>query len=194
MIGRMLLAALLLVPGAAGARQMPASSAAEDVHSLTAFGFTPFQQQREVIRYTFAAREGTASVRHIVVQVAPAADGRSARMTLVSARTVPGGAKPVDVRLEETISLEEYRSLRTQLVRYASDLDMTEQEVSPETVRCDNPPAVRFDMKLGGETRMVLSRHAECNAEAAAYDAGDFLLVAAERILGTRIEGHRRPR
>jgi hypothetical protein len=46
-------------------------------------------------------------------------------------------------------------------------------------------------MKLGGETRMVLSRTAGCNLRAAAYNAGDFLLVAAERILGAPIAGAR---
>lgn len=201
----MVLAALLLVPAAAGAQaparvQAPATAAAsdaEDVRRLAALGLTPFERQREVIRYTFAAPElsgGRAvGVRQIVVQIVPGADGRSAAMTSVTGRAAPGAPMRVVSRREETISLHEYRSLRTQLVRYATDLDFREQEVSPETERCGNAPAARFDMKLGGETRLVLSRTGGCNAEAAAYDAGDFLLVAAERILGTRIEGARPP-
>jgi hypothetical protein len=193
----MLLWALLLTPAAAPAQ--PAARAvtsdAEDVRRLAALGLTPFERQREVIRYTFSAPErsgGSATgLRQTVVQIVPGVDGRSAAVTLVTARAAAGEAMRAVSRREETISLHEYRSLRTQLVRHAADLDMREQDVSPEVEACDNAPAARLDMKLGGESRMVLSRTAGCNAEAAAYNAGDFLLVAAERIFGAPIEGAR---
>jgi hypothetical protein len=200
MLGRLLLAALSLVPGAAAAQapsrvQATAPSDAEDVRRLAALGLAPFERQRELIRYTFSAREragGRATgTRVIVVQIVPGTDERSAAMALVVGRAAAGGAMRAVSRREETISLQEYRSMRTQLVRHAADLDMREQEVSPEIDRCDDAPAARFDMKLGGETRMVLSRTAGCNVRAAAYNAGDFLLVAAERIFGTAIEGAR---
>lgn len=202
MNGKLLVAALLLASGSAGAQapaRAPASaSEAEDVRRLAALGLTPFERQREIIRYSFTAPDAaggrTAGLRTVVVQLVPGPDLRDAVLTLAIGRTPAQGQMQVVSRRAETISLHEYRSLRTQIVRYATDLDMREQEVAPDAGRCPGAPAARLDMKLGGETRMVLSRTGGCNAEAAAYDAGDFLLVAAERILGAPIEDARPPR
>jgi hypothetical protein len=202
--GRLLLAALSLASSSAGAQPATrpqtaaAASDAEDPRRLAALGLTPFERHREIIRYTFTAPElsgGRAiGFRQVVVQLVPGPDGRSAALTLVTGRAPAAGAMRALSRRNETLSLEEYRILRSQLVRYASDLDISEQDVTTAVEACENGPAARFDMKLGGDSRMVLTRTGGCNGDATAYKAGDFLLVAAERILGAPIEGARPPR
>ncbi|HZF96500.1 MAG TPA: hypothetical protein VEZ20_16680 [Allosphingosinicella sp.] len=198
----MFLAAMLLVPAAAAGAQTPARvhalplEDAEDVRVLAVLGLAPFEREREIIRYTFRAMEFAApgrfsGWRHIVVQLVPAPDGGRAKLVLATGRTTRNGTSRMVSRREEGISGPEYRSLRTQLVRHAADLDMREQEVSSDVMVCSHGPSARFDMKLGGETGMVLSRTAGCTYSAAAYEAGDFLLVAAERIFGAPIEGAR---
>ncbi|HEX8194507.1 MAG TPA: hypothetical protein VF552_16585 [Allosphingosinicella sp.] len=204
MNGRLLVAAMLLGSGSAGAQApvrapvVPSGGDAENNRRLAALGLTPFERHREIIRYTYTAPEAAggpaAGLRTVVVQLVPGPDLRDAALTLAVGRTPARGQMQVVSRRTETISLHEYRSLRTQIVRYATDLDMREQEVAPDAARCSGGPSARLDMKLGGESRMVLTRTGGCNAEAAAYDAGDFLLVAAERILGAPIEDARPPR
>jgi len=201
MKAQLFFAAMLLVPAAAAGAQAPARAEAvpdedeEDARSLAALGLAPFEREKEIIRHTFAAMEfgggRMTGTRRVVVQLVPSFDDGRAKLLLVIGRTLRNGTSRVISRREEWISAAEYRSLRTQLVRHAADLDMREQEVSFSIMVCSHAPWARFDMKLTGETRMVLSRTGGCNGDAAAFRAGDFLLVAAERILGMRIEGAR---
>jgi hypothetical protein len=158
----------------------------------------PFERHAEVIRYTFAAMEfagGRAvAVRQVVVQLAPAANERSAELIVATGRGPLRGPLRPGERLRETIAIEEYRSLRAQIVRLAADLNLREQQVSNAVTVCSHAPWARFDMKLGGESAFTLSRTGGCHADATAYRAGDFLVTAAERIAGRPIEGARPPR
>jgi hypothetical protein len=171
---------------------------AENRTRLNQLGLVNFQRHAEVIRYTSSSMEfanGRATaIRQNVVQIAPAGNGRSAELLTVSGRGPLAGPLRAGERHRRTISIEEYRSLRTQLLRLTANLSMHEQEVSGAVNICSHAPWARFDMKLGGESRLELSRTAGCDENATAYRAGEFLLVAAERILGTRIEGVRLPR
>ena len=171
---------------------------AENRARLTQLGLVAFQRHAEVIRYTSSALEfanGRATgIRQVVIQIAPAGNGRSAELLTVSGRGPLAGPLRAGERHRRTIATEEYRSLRMQLLRLATNLTLTEQEVTGAISVCSHAPSTRFDMKLGGESRLQLSRTAGCDENATAYRAGEFLLVAAERILGTRIEGVRLPR
>jgi hypothetical protein len=168
---------------------------AENRARLTQLGLVNFQRHAEVIRYTSSSLEfanGRATgLRQFVVQIAPAGNGRSAEVLAVSGRGPLAGPLRAGERHRQTISIEEYRSLRTQLLRLAANLTMREQDVSGSINVCSHAPSARFDMRLGGESRLELSRTAGCDENATAYRAGEFLLVAAERILGRRIEGVR---
>lgn len=170
---------------------------AEQTRRLTAFGLLPLERHGEVIRYSHSAMEfagGRATgTRHVVIEVVPDREGRSARLLAVSGRGPLNGAPRASSRAEETISGEEYRSLRMRLVQMASGLTMREQEVSAAFTVCSHAPWARFDLKLGGDSQMLLSRGGGCDQDATAYRAGEFLLVAAERILGRRIDVPRPP-
>lgn len=189
-------AALAMMSGAAAA-QPAQRQAPGDAHGrvLTAFGLAPAERQAEVIRYTYSTMEFAAGrvtgTRHVVIQIAPTRDVRSAALTVVTGREALRAPPRVVTRREETISIEEYRSLRLQLVRLATNLNMREQEVSNDFEVCSHAPWSRFEVKLGGESNMSLSRTGGCNQDATAYRAGEFLLIAAERILGQSIEGAR---
>jgi hypothetical protein len=189
--------AALALQSAAADAQPARQQGSGDTHGavLAAFGLTPVDRQAEVIRYTvstleFAAGRATGT-RHVVIQIAPARDVRSAALTVVTGRGALRAPPRVVTRREETISIEEYRSMRLQLVRLATNLNMREQEVSNSFELCSHAPWSRFDIKLGGESNMSLIRTGGCDQDATAYRAGEFLLIAAERILGQRIEGAR---
>jgi hypothetical protein len=197
--GMLLIAALALISsGAAAQRAQPAAAETEDVRDariLSSLGLSPIEREGEAIRYTFHALDagngGARGLRHIVVQVAPGTDERTAIVRLVTGRGALAGAPRVVERAQQTISMVEYRSLRAQLVRIATDLDMIEQEVGRAITVCSHSPWSRFDLKLGGESRMMLTRTGGCRREATAYRAGDFLVTAVERILARPIEGAR---
>jgi hypothetical protein len=179
----------------------PAGVPADDAENgarLAQLGLVPFERHAEVIRYTFAAMEfagGRAvAIRQVVVQLAPAANERSAELVVATGRGPLRGPLRPGERRRETIGIEEYRSLRAQIVRIASDLNLREQQVSNAVTVCSHAPSARFDMKLGGESAFTLSRTGGCHADATAYRAGDFLVTAAERIAGRPIEGARPPR